>query len=166
MIKETIEYKLISDIYENQVAKRSKVPLINHINEGIDLLDKYGADDFTKRAFCLHPIYQNIDCMRYNADKLLNIHSLISFYATEYATCANAYLCRPETDLWGLQEIGNAVGVLIRPVALMLRADKVQNQKDFNIYHQGSHVRSKQLEKYFALWLNYLDQIDNNYKTI
>ena len=38
----------------------------------------------------------------------------------------------------------------------MLIADKVQNRKDFMMYHLHTHQRSKELEKYFNQWLNKL----------
>jgi hypothetical protein len=38
----------------------------------------------------------------------------------------------------------------------MLFADKVQNEKDFALYHEGTHARSKELREYFNNWLNIL----------
>ena len=43
----------------------------------------------------------------------------------------------------------------------MLIADKVQNYKDFLLYHYGIHERSNQLNQYFINWLSYLG-IDNS----
>ena len=39
----------------------------------------------------------------------------------------------------------------------MLRADKVQNYKDFLSHHKGSHPRSHELDQYFHNWLARLD---------
>jgi len=36
-------------------------------------------------------------------------------------------------------------------------ADKIQNYKDFLIYHQKTHARSKELNEYFQNWLKKLD---------
>ena len=38
----------------------------------------------------------------------------------------------------------------------MLRADKLQNQKDFLAYHAKSHPRRDVLARYFELWLQRL----------
>jgi hypothetical protein len=38
----------------------------------------------------------------------------------------------------------------------MLVADKVQNRKDFLLYHRGKHERSDALDLYFRRWLERL----------
>ena len=43
----------------------------------------------------------------------------------------------------------------------MLIADKIQNKKDFMIYHFGKHERSEELHAYFDKWLDVLT-IDNS----
>jgi hypothetical protein len=35
----------------------------------------------------------------------------------------------------------------------MLIADKIQNRKDFELYHEGTHERSLELKCYFIDWL-------------
>jgi (p)ppGpp synthase/HD superfamily hydrolase len=52
-------YKIISDYYGESTTKRSGVKLINHIDEGIEILKSIGADDDTIDAYCLHPILQS-----------------------------------------------------------------------------------------------------------
>lgn len=50
--------------------------------------------------------------------------------------------------------------VRLSPIAAvqdMLRADKVQNYKDFLLHHRGVHPRSEALERYFVTWLRRLD---------
>ena len=39
----------------------------------------------------------------------------------------------------------------------MLIADKIQNKKDFELYHKGSHPRSMELDHYFNNWLKRLN---------
>lgn len=56
---ETVEYGLVADWYGESTAKRSGVPLINHIHEGLTILDTIGADVVTQSAFCLHPLLQH-----------------------------------------------------------------------------------------------------------
>lgn len=46
------EYTIIKNYYGDKTANRSKVPLINHINEGIIILDNIAASDFAKKAYC------------------------------------------------------------------------------------------------------------------
>ena len=58
MMKHTVEYRLINLFYGDRVAKRSQVPLINHINEGLIVLSDIDATDAAKRAFCIHPLFQ------------------------------------------------------------------------------------------------------------
>lgn len=38
----------------------------------------------------------------------------------------------------------------------MLIADKIQNRKDFELYHEGKHPRSEELAQYFRNWLERL----------
>lgn len=153
------EYKLISSFYGDRVAERSGVRLMNHIDEGLDILDEHGATTSAKAAFCLHPLLQGDAEYTMFLDKIANdpkVNSAALVLALDYRRAANAYLCKPATDAWGIPEISEAVGPLLEPLRHMLIADKIQNQKDFLLYHQGTHPRSEQLTKYFENWLEYL----------
>lgn len=46
----------------------------------------------------------------------------------------------------------------------MLIADKVQNYKDFEIYHKSTHPRSKELDQYFKNWLQKLNINTDQYQ--
>lgn len=154
MIKDTVEYWLISDNYGDRVAECSRVPLINHVNEGLVILDKLNASLEAKRAFCLHPVLQADKDLIANA-KLVKVLSTISPYAVllamEYRSVANAWL----SDKATLTE-----GPKLSPLAevnQMLIADKVQNFKDFITYHLDTHPRSAELTIYFERWLEALN---------
>ena len=52
-------YLAICEFYGERRAKRSGVPYINHIDEGLIVLDAINASVHAKRAYCLHPIFQS-----------------------------------------------------------------------------------------------------------
>lgn len=158
------EYEVISKFYNTRRAKRSNVPLMNHIDEGIKLLDERHASVKSMLAFCLHPIVQNDEGIDVSWSEAYQL-------AVEYKIKANSYLCRPNTDhVEQVKDVERLVGKMkinclpmSRDCALMLIADKLQNQKDFIRYHRGSHARSTQLDKYFNLWLAYLHTLMTMY---
>lgn len=146
------EYLIIKGYYAEQRAKRSNVLLMAHIEEGLAILDCLGSSSLAKKAFCLHPIVQNdidIDLTWSEAYPL----------ADDYRNAANHYLCRPETD-W-IKTVGDLHKHFegfnfTRDLNDMLLADKIQNRKDFRMYHLGKHERSDELEAYFNLWIEWL----------
>lgn len=150
------EYNIMEEVYNGDRACRSHVPLMNHINEGLAILIALRASEEVQRAFCIHPVVQN---SMPNVD-LSEVPENIIKLATEYRDKANAYLCRPDTDyVETFLQVDELVGGMSEACALMLYADKIQNQKDFDMYHKGIHRRSDQLEKYFNNWLVYLRTI-------
>lgn len=146
--------KEIEHYYGDACAKRSGIPLMNHINEGIAILQSIEAIKFVQVAFALHPITQNEEDYKFKYDHSLSVLAL----AHSYATVANSYLCRPETDhIQNTEDLGNHLNSHIDyRVLQMLYADKIQNRKDFRLYHLGTHKRSDNLELYFNIWINYL----------
>ena len=161
------EYKMILGFYDNGVecAKRSGVPKINHINEGLLILQELGASVVTMKAFCIHPIFQDDEtCQSFvSSETPLPLDWRAVALAMEYRNAANAYLCCPETDF---QPNDYLPGLILNEVKDMLIADKVQNKKDFVTYHQGTHPRSKQLTSYFDYWLMYLQVSDKQYANL
>ena len=143
-------YKLIEEYYGNKVAERSGVPLMNHINEGITILNSINADQITIDAYCLHPILQSDESFNNNYQNVdfTGISSASIILAVEYRRVANSYLSRATID--------QCVGFTNNKMKQMLYADKVQNEKDFRLYHEGKHERSKELREYFDNWLNKL----------
>jgi hypothetical protein len=43
--RDTWQYRLITQHYTGKIAKRSKLPYIKHIDEGIEILNRIGADE-------------------------------------------------------------------------------------------------------------------------
>jgi len=155
-------YKLIKNHYGDRVAKRSGVPLINHIDEGLDIMMFRGASIEAQEAFCIHPLLQN------DSDLAARFHQVSAYVCTyvfglalEYRNIANAFLSErmdePEiaSELYTYGPTAVARYIKISPlpeVNEMLIADKVQNFKDFQLYHNGTHPRSYQLNNYFNVW--------------
>jgi hypothetical protein len=161
MIKESIEYKLISAHYGNCFAKRSRVPLINHINEGLTILDSIGATNESKRAFCLHPLLQHDFDLDQNYYMVSNsCDAKVVMFAMEYRSVANEFLS---------DKINSGNEIRLSPlyhVNDMLAADKVQNYKDFLTYHCGTHPRSDELNRYFIKWPKRLGITDEDYQRL
>jgi hypothetical protein len=159
-IEKSREYKAISEFYGNRRAKRSNLPLMNHIDEGLRLLDRINASENAKKAFCLHPIVQSDDDLQSNYQTLSWVNSDVILLVMEYRNKANAYLCKPETDHYTRDHMPT---LPLLDVKHMLIADKVQNYKDFKIHHAQTHARAKQYEIYFNNWLLYLGVFDKEY---
>lgn len=160
MIKETLEYQLIEEFYGDSVAKRSRVPMINHIHEGLVVLDEIEASEFAKRAFCIHPLIQADVDLENNYDILVGCDPHAIALAMEYRSVANEYLS---------QKVGTGHEIRLSPLGEvndMLIADKVQNRKDFETYHKGTHPRSDELELYFAQWLEVLNVSEYDYNVL
>lgn len=155
--KSSTGYRAIKNIYRDRKAERSGVPLINHIDEGLEVLASLGATWSTAEAYCLHPLYQDFEDLKvsYKSPSFFDPTSIL--LTMEYRNKANSYLCRPDTDHFERRDIEKAVGELLPEVRHMLIADKVQNQKDFIAHHYKKHKRSDQLNRYFILWLEFLD---------
>lgn len=164
---ETAEYRAAELLYNNrkECAKRSGVPKINHIDEGLLILEELQADLVTMRAWCLHPIMQMDDDLikamspEYYPELWAFDWQAVAL-AVEYRRCANTYLCRPETDGYQIEDLPD---IPLFQVHNMLIADKVQNRKDFKTYHLGTHDRSDQLDSYFVLWIRHLDVTETYY---
>lgn len=172
MIQDTPGYKAISRFYGDKRAKRSQVLLIDHINQGIEILNRMDADPVVMEAYAVHPIFQADEDLKQNFYQSADLHPLVVLYAMEYRATANGFLSnkiKKGPGSWGVEEL-YAVHPLklspLAPVNLMLVADKVQNRKDFEIYHKGTHARSDELDYYFKLWLRALGIDEDKYKEL
>lgn len=144
-----IEMELIKRMYGTRTTKRSGVPLMNHITEGVKIMEDRGFYSLSIRAFIVHPLFQrDDDLLAWGAGENELSHSVI-ILAMEYRRVANSWLShkpKPQPIEWGPFE------PYLRE---MLIADKLQNYKDFLLYHQN-HERYKILNQYFLDWLDEL----------
>jgi len=160
-MKEDLHYGLIKKFYGNKKSKRSNIPLINHIDEGLIILDRLVAPLICKQAYCIHPLLQLDEVFFYNLvssrSGIKNADVQAVMLAMEYRHQLNRYhskkVFKDETRkkelLTSLKEV-MADTPYLRYIAL---ADKVQNRKDFIKYHLDTHERSKELNSYFSNWL-------------
>lgn len=136
------EYTSVEKFYGDRRAKRSGLHLINHIDEGIFILQKIKASTTSMLAFALHPLMQN-------DEDLLSLSSFPWYsravaLAMEYRHIANNHLAKkhdPKTPILSpLKEVND-----------MLIADKIQNCKDFESYLMGRAdvPNSDRLSDYF-----------------
>lgn len=154
---ETHEYQAVQTFYGSRRAQRSGQFYMNHIDEGLTVLAQIGASDRARRAFCLHPLVQLDADLAQNYTRVGELTSdpQVLALAMEYRNIANAYLSYMAPRAEGDIQLGPLV-----EVHDMLRADKIQNFKDFLLFHHHNHSRSKELEHYFRSWLTRLQISD------
>lgn len=142
-------YRQIQYYYGTRTPKRAPVYLMNHIDEGVMVLKKINATLEAQQAFCLHPLVQGDADLKAHAMTLSHVMDpYVLTLALEYRNIANQYLSHRSIN--SLDDIALSP---LQEVNDMLIADKVQNYKDFLLYHKGTHPRSKELDKYFNNWL-------------
>jgi hypothetical protein len=161
-----LQYRLIATFYGERRARRSGVRLMNHIDEGLRILDALGASREAKQAFCLHPIVQaDEDLARAAAEggalRTPGLDPLAVALALEYRAVANAYLST--RTVVALEEIRLSP---LPDVQAMLVADKVQNRKDFELHHRATHPRAAELAAYFERWLRRLGVSEERYREL
>lgn len=152
------EYKLISNYYGSQTTKRTGAYLMNHIDEGLAILAWIGASDTARKAYCMHPVYQSDTDLKDNHWKY-KLHEYVMIAVMEYRSVANEYLSK--RTITSLDEIRLSP---LKYVNDMLIADKIQNRKDFELYHKDTHPRSKELTEYFSNWLTKLGVSEETYQ--
>ncbi len=156
--------QMIRCYYGNTCARRSGVPYMNHITEGVEILrhrNKCSVQAIW--AYMLHPIFQDDDRLDLN----LRTYGegvecpIVLGYCMEYRNVANRGLHCYQVD--------NPANIYLSPIAdvnEMLVADKVQNRKDFLKYHLGTHPKSTELDIYFKNWLRRLEVTEAEYQSL
>lgn len=172
------EYKVVSKFYGGERAERSGVEKIKHIRVGLAILRDIDAPEDAFRGFCLHPLFQKDEDFMTSGLEYWNksISGAISdghsrknpiFLAMEYRNQANAWLS-DKVNICEDSKIrtnGWPTPGPLKEVRDMLIADKVRNRMDFETYHRGQHVRSKELEYYFKIWLDVLGISEQEYQS-
>ena len=159
-------YRAICEYYGQRRAERSGVLYIQHIDEGLTVLAAIQASQPACEAYCLHPIVQSNDALitAFHLDSVLHRYP-IDLYAMalvmEYRSVANGYLSTRQ-----LKSLGQIRLSPLQDVQHMLIADKVQNRKDFERYHLGTHPRSSELLQYFKNWLEVLGVSESRYQEL
>ena len=151
------EYEAIERHYGATRARRSGVPYMNHIDEGLRVLHRWlGASDRAMRAWCLHPLVQSDEDLRrsHAAGLLDGFEPAVVTLALEYRNIANAFLS-PMQQHPGYDDSSRIARSPLDEVNAMLVADKLQNCKDFRAHHR-EHPRSAWLARYFERWLTAL----------
>lgn len=167
----TIAYNIVTNFYEGKSAERSGIPYMNHIDEGIVIMKELGASDDAIGGYCLHPLVQSqLDFM----DRITEEDSILDgappkqlLLAVEYRHTANSFLS-PKTNNITRAEVLELHSKVHNNEALkhMLVADKIQNQKDFLLYHYGIHENSDTLDTYFKMWLNDILEVDQRLREL
>jgi len=156
---------IIEKYYGDAIAQRSQVPLINHIHEGLVILNHENAKDVVKAAYCIHPVIQDTADFQ-NELQIRALHTADSsaiMLACEYRSLANSYLSNKDLTVVEKTQLRSDLNRMA-PVRLMLVADKIQNRKDFEIYHEGTHPNSDRLTSYFHDWMLILDISESRYQ--
>lgn len=159
-------YEAIRLFYGDQRAERSGVLKMQHIDEGLVLLQLHNATRAAKDAWCLHPLVQADDDLDFSIGRrwFNQLPPDAVALAMEYRSVANAALSDQVIDDGGPVWPGPWPRLSsMSDVNLMLRADKIQNRADFELHHLGKHERSDQLALYFQVWLEVLGVSEHQY---
>ena len=168
---QTSAYPIIGIAYKGKTAKRSGLPYINHINEGVYIfVRKFGWIEDPISAYCVHPVFQTDKQLKRTIAGEIDISQLTStaiVMAMEYRRVANAYLSTNKVRTSDEIELSP-----LPSVNQMLAADKIQNKKDFvsKLYKTSNrpayHRACDRYIQYFDSWLSALGVSPDEYEEL
>lgn len=156
------EYAAVLEFFGDKKGKRSGLPYMHHINEGLYVLARLGGSEAALRAFALHPLIQGRDDFQDTVNKGV-IERLFKYgcresaqalaLAIEYRYIANAYTSRMPSD-WSYKITRSPM----EQVNLMLKADKIQNYKDALLHVILKYPEDgKRLVTYFDQYMEWFE---------
>lgn len=158
-------YEDIKAFYGDRRAERSGVLLMQHIDDGLVVMEELGASILVQDAYCLHPMFQADDALLENLGELLCLDSGTLLRVLEYRNQANRWLSDKVRTVNGrIEQLGKPSPGPLLSVKKMLIADKVQNYKDFCTYHRSTHPRAEELTHYFGAWFEALGVTADDYE--
>lgn len=137
-------YKRVVEFYQggNEFTSTG-VPKINHIDEGLAILEYLETETHTQEAWCLHPLLQgDKELLDYGWHSTRGVTGYAIVLAMEYRATANAFLCTPETDRYTQEDMPKIVLPEVKP---MLIADKISNMRNLVKYNRGTSVTGNSL---------------------
>lgn len=157
----TNEYDVIRAAYGDRKAKRTGLPYIRHIDQGLLILKHLKVDSDVLSAWCLHPIFQLdeylVPLMSGESQiafpsRALSFSTKVTVFGMEYRSVANAFLTKDTFS--GRMPIPS----VIPEVNVMLVADKIQNYRDarLHLFPQLEWEGKERLNYYFGAWLTAL----------
>jgi hypothetical protein len=153
------EYRIIQKFWKDKYAKRTGVHYMRHVDEGLRVIIEQGGTNRAMRIFALHGLLQ--ECYRdftVFEETLSDVSPDVIIGAMEYRAIANNHLSYHDPSTIRLSEDDD--------VNMALIADKVQNRKDFELYHKDLHPRSAELDEYFLRWLSLLGISEKRYEEL
>ena len=159
------EYTLVREFYKGKRGERSGVPYLQHIDEGLYILECLGASRETLRAFAIHPLVQGDQEFQDHVDNEVVTKLLYAggqsgaamALALEYRYRANSYTSRMPPSVFDSYKRSP-----LPEVNLMLLADKIQNYKDAILYviPKMDFPEANRLHTYFQNWMDFYEISD------
>ena len=133
--------------WDGKYSQRSNVPLMEHIDEGLKLLEN--SEEIIKVAWCLHPFIQKDDWSILNEIDNKTANILLEY--RHWANGWDSHTTAKFPDEWPI------LSLISDEVKLLLFVDKTHNSKQ---YHENREKFRKEdqirLDKYFENWITLL----------